>query len=192
MKDNNMKREFHFFLLTDYEAEEELLRKRNQQGYKFKSVAVPGIYTFEKCEPEDVIYKLDFNELTATDLAGYQQIYEDYGWEYITQMNDYSYFKKPAKDVKKEAEAEIFSDSESKLDMLNKIFWKKMIPVFLIFLLCGMPLTMQLLENIFTGSFSSIREGVTLLWSPIVLLYLYVFVHCIIGFVRLRKKYMNE
>ena len=56
-----IKKEFRWFFITEYEKEAEYLRQRHKEGWKFKNVIFPGIYTFEKCEPQDVIYQLDYN-----------------------------------------------------------------------------------------------------------------------------------
>ncbi|NCB94335.1 MAG: DUF2812 domain-containing protein [Clostridia bacterium] len=189
MKEDNIKRELHWFFLTDYEAEEEFLSKKSKEGYRLVSVWIPGIYTFEACEPEDIIYRLEFKPLAESDKAEYLKIYEDYGWEYVTEINDYCYFRKPQKDIKSEVEAEIFNDTDSKLDMLKAIFCKKMIPLLCIFLLCGLPSVNYLFKGIYNGVFG---DAYSIIWGIIFLIYLCVFIHCSIGFYRLRKKYRHE
>jgi hypothetical protein len=52
---------FRFFTIADYEEEEIWLRKMHNEGLKLVKVIPPGIYTFEECEPEDVIYRMDFS-----------------------------------------------------------------------------------------------------------------------------------
>ena len=42
--------------------EGEYLSLRHRQGWKFVKVVFPGIYCFEKCTPEDVVYQLDYNQ----------------------------------------------------------------------------------------------------------------------------------
>ena len=59
---SELKKEFRWFNIMDYKKEETYLSKRHQKGWKFKKVTFPGIYTFEKCEPENVIYQLDYNK----------------------------------------------------------------------------------------------------------------------------------
>lgn len=60
MKDT--KKERRFFTIAEWDKEEEYLRKRHLEGWKFTYLVIPGIYHFEKCEPEDVVYQLDYNE----------------------------------------------------------------------------------------------------------------------------------
>ena len=95
----------------EYEAEQEYLRKQHQAGWRFDRVAFPGIYTFVKCEPEDVVYQLDYNQDRKKDMAGYVQMYRDCGWEYLCDFMDYSYFRKPVSVM--QSEEEIFNDDAS-------------------------------------------------------------------------------
>jgi len=120
MKDK-LVREYHCFMLPDYEEEEKFLREKHNAGLAFEKVKSPGFYYFSECEPEDVIYKLDFNPQKEKEEA-YLQMYADYGWEYIQEMNGYNYFKKSAAAAETDGEDEIFNDNESKLDMMQRIF----------------------------------------------------------------------
>ena len=47
-----LKKEFRWFNIMEYEKEENYLSKRHQEGWKFKRMTFPGVYTFERCEPE--------------------------------------------------------------------------------------------------------------------------------------------
>ena len=53
----------------------------HQQGWKLVSGGI--VYTFARCEPEDVIYQLDYNEASHKDSEAYRQMFADSGWEYI-------------------------------------------------------------------------------------------------------------
>lgn len=183
---NKLKKEFHYFVLTDYEKEEEYLRKMHGKGYKFVKVYLPGIYCFEKCEPEDVIYKLDFNPQTEENKQDYLQMYRDYGWEYIQDMNEYSYFRKKASEATDKKELEIFSDNESKLEMLKRIFIKRMLPIFCIFLLCVLPQITRIFQGEIMGEWGI---GFFVLWLVLFVIYLCIIGRCVTGFYRLNKKY---
>lgn len=182
---NNRIREFHYFLLTDYEKEETFLREKHNAGYKLVKVALPGFYYFEKCEPEDVVYRLDFNPQTSSERDSYLQMYKDYGWEYMQDLNEYSYFRKSARDLDA-ADTEIFSDNESRLDMLKRIFKKRMIPVMVVFLLCVWPQITHLFSYGEINVAGGVILGIDCLFFA---LYMYILIYCSIGFARLRKKY---
>ena len=111
-----LKKEFRWFNIMEYEKEENYLSKRHQEGWKFKRVTFPGVYTFERCESEKVIYQLDYNKEGIKHQMEYVRMFEDCGWEYLTEFDGYNYFRKPAD--KMQQEEEIFCDDISRLDIL--------------------------------------------------------------------------
>lgn len=182
--DKDTRRERHFFVLTEYEQEEEYLRRMHGRGWRFERVTLLGRYDFSRCEPEDVVYKLDFRPLRGEDREAFLTIYRDYGWEYIQDLNDYSYFRKPAGDAQ-EGDLEIFSDGESRLAALRRIFTVKMLPILVIFLCVIVPnLTVAL-----TGGHTAAGTVLTVMWGVLLAVYLYVLIRCGVGFYRLGKKY---
>lgn len=172
-----------FYTLTDYEAEERWLREMAREGWRLNHMTVPCFYRFVRAAPEDVVYKLDFRQLAGEDRGAFLQLYRDYGWEYIQDVNSFSYFRKPAADTRPE-DLEIFSDPESRLDMLKRIFRFRMIPLLAIFLGCVIPNSLRAAEG---------KLGVTMavVWAVLFGLYVYIFVHCARGFNRLYRKYRD-
>ena len=96
------KKEFRYFTIFDYEKEQEYLSWMHECGWKFTMVYFPGIYCFEKCKPEKVIYQLDYNQEGRTHKAEYLQMFADCGWEYLLEFMGYSYFRKPAAEMKED------------------------------------------------------------------------------------------
>jgi len=184
--ENKVTKEFHLFLLTDYEKEEKLLRRKHQEGQKLTKVTLPGFYYFESCEPEDVVYRLDFNPQSAKDRVDYLKMYEDYGWEYMQDLNDYSYFRKSAEDVS-EADTEIFSDNESRLAMLNRIFKKRMLLILVIVLCCVVPN----IGNVVSGD-QRLGWVLSLFWIIMFTIYALIIVRCGFGFYQLHKRYSGR
>ena len=121
------KKELRWFSIMDYEKEARYLSRMHQKGWKFKRVTMPGIYTFEKCEPEKVIYQLDYNQEGMKNQMEYVKMFEDCGWEYLLEFAGYSYFRKTEAEMSQEEE--IFCDDESRLDMMNRIFRGRVIPL---------------------------------------------------------------
>ncbi len=108
---------FHWFWAWDDEKEEAWLGEMAQKGWHFKSVTMPGFYTFQKGAPRHDVYRLDF----FTDYkakAGYLQLFMDTGWEYLGEMGSWQYFRQTA--LKGEV-LEIFSDNESKAKKYQRI-----------------------------------------------------------------------
>lgn len=129
MKDK--KTELHFFTIVEYEKEQEYLQKMHQKGWKFVDVTFPGFYHFAACEPEDVVYQLDYNQEGIAHKEEYVQMFHDCGWEYLLDYVGYSYFRKPASELKEEEG--IFCDDSSRMDMMKRVFRGRMLPLVGIF-----------------------------------------------------------
>lgn len=123
---------FKWFDITRHEEEQEYLRDMHRNGWKLQKVTW-AFYTFARCEPEDVIYQLDYNQ-SIENKTEYLQMFFDCGWEYIQDMMGYSYFRKPAAAMA-EYETGIFCDHESRMAMWDRVF-KGRVRVLLILLVC--------------------------------------------------------
>ncbi len=122
---------FKFFTIMEFEEEGEYLREQQKKGWKLTSVRFPGIYTFERCAPADVIYQLDYNQEGRAHKANYVQMFKDCGWEYLFDYVGYSYFRKKATEI--EENESIYCDDLSRLDMIRRIFKARMIPLLILF-----------------------------------------------------------
>ena len=131
-----MKKEFKYFSIFNHESEEEYLRSQHQHGWEFVKVTGIGMYHFQECEPEDVIYQLDYNQDT-NNKEEYIQMFVDCGWEYIQDYAGYSYFRKPVAEMN--AEEEIFCDDDSQLAMLERVYKGRLVPLLVIFSACLLP-----------------------------------------------------
>ena len=182
----DIKKEIKWFNISQYEEEEKYLSEKHRQGWKLVKIKSFGVYYFEKCEPEDVKYQLDYNQEGLANKEEYIKMYKDMGWEYVTVFGGYSYFKKPVKDLSSKDEG-IFCDNESKLDMLKRVMKGRLLPMLPAFVLIIIP---QLLaQNYINGSLSRI-----LFYAYIVLLiiYLLVFAYYGIEYNKLKDKIENE
>ena len=79
------KTEIRIFTIADYEEEEVWLREQHRQGWKLVNTNLPVFYHFVKCEPEDVVYRLDYKN--SEEDGNYMQMFQDYGWEYFNSCN---------------------------------------------------------------------------------------------------------
>lgn len=134
MKTKNI---FKYFMIYNHEKEEEYLREMSKSGWKFTNVSGLGMYHFEKIEPEDVIYRLDYNKEGRENKSEYVQIFSDCGWEYIQDHAEYSYFRKPAAEA--DGNEEIFCDDESKFEMLKRVFMGRVRLLIVLFFLILIP-----------------------------------------------------
>lgn len=131
------KTELRYFTIPEWKKEQDYLRQRHRDGWKFTGVSFIGRYHFEKCEPEDVIYQLDYNPEGLSHKSEYIQMFCDCGWEYLQDFVGYSYFRKPVSQM--DGEEEIFCDDASRLDMMKRVFKGRMIPLLIIFFLIILP-----------------------------------------------------
>lgn len=131
------KREFKKFTIMEHEKEQEYLREMHRHGWKFVLLTGIGAYHFEECEPEDVVYQLDYNKDGLAHKDEYVQMFEDCGWEYLQDFFGYSYFRKPAAQMKEDEG--IFCDDSSRLEMMQRVFKGRLIPLLVIFCLVIIP-----------------------------------------------------
>lgn len=130
---------YRIFTIADYDREALYLRKMHAEGWKLKEVTYSNLvvavkYTFEKCQPEQVSYQLDFYPMKKSDRASYLQLFKDCGWEHITDFNSFSYFRKAHSEIESNAEFEIYNDTAGKLAMVKRILTMRMLPILLLFL----------------------------------------------------------
>lgn len=191
-----IKKEFRYFVLTEYEKEEKYLREMNKKGWKFIKVILPGIYYFEKCEAEDVVYRLDFNPQPKKNVDSYHKMFEDYGWEYLQNLNDYSYFRKPAAALQTDEHADdIFCDNESRMDMLKRVILKKFTPILILFLCAFVPFLCKYAEIFIDEKrsfISGLLRGVSIGFLIYMLFYALLLIRIVSGYFDLTKKYKRE
>ncbi len=148
---------YRIFTIADYDREALYLRKMHAKGWKLRKVSYSILlfavkYTFEKCQPEQVSYQLDFYPMKKSERASYLQLFKDCGWEHITDFNGFSYFRKVLSNIESDAEFEIYNDATGKLDIVHRILRLRLLPV-LFFLSMLIPLFLKLLSerDVFSG-----------------------------------------
>ena len=161
--------------IADYDREALYLRKMHAEGWKLKEVTYSNLvvavkYTFEKCQPEQVSYQLDFYPMEKSERSSYLQLFKDCGWEHITDFNSFSYFRKAHSEIESDAEFEIYNDAAGKLAMVNRILRLRLVPVLLL-LVIHIPFLLKLLNrsNAY-GLWSFLAVGLDVFLSLILLL----------------------
>ena len=140
-----VKKQFKWFTILEYEKEQDYLREMHKSGWKFIKVTGLGMYHFEKCIPQDVVYQLDYNKDGLAHKDEYLKMFDDCGWEYIQDFLGYSYFRKA---VSEDGVAEeIFCDEESRFQMMQRVLKGRMLPLLVIFLAVLLP---QFILNLFS------------------------------------------
>ncbi|MDD3369903.1 MAG: DUF2812 domain-containing protein [Lachnospiraceae bacterium] len=178
-----------YYTIADFEKEEAFLREQQRKGFQLKKFVLPCFYVFEACDPEDMVYRLDFAEVKKENKDSYIQIFTDCGWEYLFDVNGWSYFRKLADEA--DEDNEIFSDMESKIDLLGRVTKRRLVPLAFIFLCCILP---QLVLQ-FTGMSSEHSETATFstfffwFFAAMFLVYSALFIEMGVGLNRLKRKY---
>ena len=175
-----------FFTIADYEEEETWLREKNKEGWKLVKMIPPCFFVFEECEPEDVIYRLDFKNNTQTE--SYLQMLSDFGWEYCGKCLGWLYFRKPAADAGTLADGELFSDNASRAEMAVHVARTRLIPLTIIFLCCVLPNFARILDGRHVGFYG---KFFTVFFGVMFFLYLFLIIYCGAKLTRIRKKYSN-
>lgn len=168
------KKEWKYFSIFNHEKEEQYLRDQHKLGWKFVKVTGFGIYHFEKCQPQDVVYQLDYNKEGLKNKPEYVQMFADCGWEYIQTYAEYSYFRKPAVDMY--GDEQIFSDESSRIAMMERVYKGRLIPLLVVFSGCLLP---QFIINLTSG-----RYVVAAIIGCILAMYCVMFGYCAVSYYR--------
>ena len=100
---------FKFFWADQDVEQEQWLRQMSLKGLHLKKLNLLQLWTFEKGEPADMVYRVDFNSASPT--AEYRQLLEDAGWERAACLTGWQYWRTEAVNG---SLPEIFTDGKSK------------------------------------------------------------------------------
>lgn len=172
------KKQFKLFTIFEYEKEQDYLRQMHKTGWKFVKVSGLGMYHFEKCIPQDVVYQLDYNKDGLAHKDEYLKMFDDCGWEYIQDYVGYSYFRKA---VGEEQTLEgIFCDEESKFQMMQRVMKGRMTPLLVIFFLTLLP---QFLIHILSTHNYFIASFI----GGVLAMYVVIFAACFVKYSRYKR-----
>ena len=172
------KKQFKWFTIFEYEKEQDYLREMHKSGWKFVKVKGLGMYYFEKCPSQDVVYQLDYNKEGLAHKDEYLKMFDDCGWEYIQDYAGYSYFRKPASEMN--GDEEIFCDDASRVAMMERVYKSRLIPLLVIFSACLLP---QFVLNLTNGRF-----GLAVFLGGILAVYVALFGYCAAHYYRKKNK----
>ena len=186
--DKNKKNAFRRFTLFEYDKEQKYLEDMHKKGWKLKGITpivfqIFEIYHFVKCESEEMVYQLDYNQ-DGIDNKEYIKLFEDCGWEYVYDYEGFTYFCKP--ETKMQGREEIFCDDESRLDMMKRILQRRILPMIAIFFLSLVPSFINFYLYLNMGSIK-ILSVISVSIFMIFLIYVWTFVSSAINYRRLRK-----
>ncbi len=172
-----IKKELKFFTITQHKQEEQYLRRMHNEGWKFVKVTGLGMYHFQRCEPEDVVYQLDYNTEGSANKEEYIRMFADCGWGYLQEYFGYSYFRKRAAEM--DGEEEIFNDDSSRLAMMERVYKGRLTPMLVIFFATLLP---QFVMNLSRGNY-----GVAVFLGVFLALYVVIFTIFAVRYYKLKK-----
>lgn len=181
----NKKTLFRFFTLFEYEEEEAFLENQHKNGWKVTGYKLPGFYKFEKCDPEEVTYRIDFTNENGAKNPEYRQMFADNGWDFLWSVNGFSIFRK-LRTSGMESNNEIFTDNASKLQMLQKIHQRRLLPLMAIFLCAVLP---NFVTRISGEVGNTIGDSIfTVFFGLMFIFYFYVFIKSFVKIQKLKEK----
>lgn len=171
-----------WFTVPEWEKEQEWLRKQHKKGWKLIDATIPCFYRFEECTPEDVVYQLDYNQEGLDNRGEYIQMFRDCGWEYVTEMAGYSYFRKSVSEMRNDEE-EIFSDDASKMDMIHRVF-KGRLSILVVIFFC------TIIPQLFMQFNNRCEAGMVLFWLFVIMfiMYMVVFVKFVVMYWKVKNR----
>ncbi|PHS26989.1 MAG: hypothetical protein COA84_04875 [Robiginitomaculum sp.] len=116
-KKHKIKTVFKFFLVWQEGAESAWLHQQSAKGWHLQKVW-PFVYRFEKGEPCDLVYRLDFQTGTENSLTDYFQLCADAGWKHVCDFASWRYF---CADADIASSAEFFSDARSQIAKYRRV-----------------------------------------------------------------------
>ena len=130
--------------------------------------------------------EIDFTNENGSKNPEYCQMFADNGWDFLWSVNGFSIFRKPLVANTNDNSNEIFSDNSSRLQMLQKIQQRRLLPLVTIFLCAVVP---NFIKGI-NGDFgSSIFDNIfTVFFGLMFVLYTYVFIKSLSKIKKLKEK----
>ena len=177
---------FRFYTIFQWRQEEEYLTKMHCEGWKFRKVTFPGFYSFDKCGPENVSYRLDYNQEGLKQKDEYVRMFEDCGWEHLQDFFGYSYFRKEVSEGLENEE--IFGDEASRLEMMKRVFRGRLLLAVVLFFVLVIPQFLMSLSLSAGETASKVRDVLTFLWVAIALIYIVTFLVFVIQYHRYAKR----
>lgn len=123
-----------FYTLAQYPQEEAWLQREAARGNLIERITIPCFYFFRKGKPQKIAYRYDFED-SYSSREECIALYKEYGWRLIGSINHFLLFSHPIREG--QPMPELFSNAESRDEMISRILQRRMIPLFCLFgLMC--------------------------------------------------------
>lgn len=167
----NSKVQFRIFTIIDLDKEEDYLHEMHLKGWRYRASRF-GFFYFDQCQPDDVIYCI-YDSRFLKKYKHELQCFRNSGWELI-ETGFCSILRKSSSDIL----------PEDQVYMINSLRWEVMRSR-----LCSCTAA-------FSGGLvvciSLFREGLSMSFFIIFLLYACLISYLIYGYYRLKRKYQVD
>jgi hypothetical protein len=164
-----------FWAWEDYK-EEAWLGEMSHTGWHLKYTGFPTVYTFLRGDPLDYVYRLDFISSGKGSKNEYFQLFQDAGWEHISAMGGWQYFRKLPRPGE---EPEIYTDNESKIEKYRRV---------LLFMVIMMVVLMPSFMTIFRGDMGQSLRFIQVIYTVLAVFYTFAIVKLVQRINQLKRK----
>lgn len=176
------KQVFKVIFAWEDEKEEKWLEQMATEGWHLQGVA-PFLYSFVQGAPEKLIYRLDYKMTLDKDYAEYQAIFKDSGWELVTVMGNWHYYRINPSNGRI---PEIYNTNRAKAQKYRRLLLG-LIPFLPIYLVVFNP-AFSLLNHRTGEEISLFFEIVQLLMFFLILFFIYAIVRIILKIRKLESQ----
>lgn len=173
---------WRLFWAWEDDKEERWLREMARQGWHLRRAALVR-FEFDRGEPADVVYRLDYHILTGAEREEYLQLFRAAGWEHVGEVASWHYFRTPATAG---ADPDIFSDVESRIAKYKRL---------LLLLLALLPIFLVSLQNLVLrrpsrggGAIDAIMTGGAVAYALLIVLWSVALVRIAMHIRKLRRR----
>ncbi|MBN1260562.1 MAG: DUF2812 domain-containing protein [Anaerolineae bacterium] len=109
--------QYKWFWAWQDDKQEAWLEAMSHKGLHLRRIEAFGRYIFEPGTPGDYAYRMDFDRTSGKD-SDYFQLIQDAGWEHITSVMGWQYWRKKAGEG---STPELFTDAASKIQKYQRL-----------------------------------------------------------------------
>lgn len=117
MSEKEIKTVFRVHWAWNDDKEERWLENMARQGWHLERSR--GLYyRFEKGEPAEMVYRMDYQGLRGSERKEYMGLFKDVGWEHVGEFGGWQYFRTRAGDG---PVPEIYTDPQSRIAKYRRL-----------------------------------------------------------------------
>lgn len=114
------------FMKADYKSIEHYLEEQSQKGLHIRYIDSYGVRaTYEKAEPRNIKYCMDYFHGSDEDVGAYQTMLADAGWNFVGKIDEFLIFASN----NGETPARIHTDSEEEYRSIRSGLWMFDLPI---------------------------------------------------------------